>query len=302
MPSSANPKKGDIVDSGYREISEGIYGIKECIIKSANIESTDDSILLSWCEKGRELHGSQTAYLIKDNLNLLYDTLSPLSEEIILNNLESILGDEGLDYLVISHPEANHAGNTGAILQEYPEAKLVVPDQGSTHALFGISEEDMHVKNGDKVELGKHTIEFIEPDFYDHAMTIYMLETNTNTLFTADFLGFEHMGSDCLKIADELDYSTEGDYNVSKSQLNRFNGKAFVWFRYVDPDKTDQAIDSIINEIDPSSIAPAHGQFIREDALDYLRRMKNVIRDISNGEDYHIHSHQTMTVGNSRPE
>lgn len=280
----AELQPGDTIDSGHREIADGVFAIKECIIKSPISDPVDE--MREWYEPNRGLHSSQTAYLITGDENLLFDTLTPVGDGFILKNLKEILGDETLDYLVISHPEANHAGNTEAILDEYPDATLVAPARGIQHDVFGLGGDTVYVSDGDTIDLGDNTIRFEEPVFYDHAMTVWMRELRHNILFTVDWMGYEHMDSDCLCFNDEL------THELTYNQLDRFNGYAFVWYRFVDPDRTDEAVERVKADL-PEMIAPAHGEIIRENVAEHLDVMKSVIRDISEtGTDYHIHTHQ----------
>lgn len=282
----ADVAPGTTVNSGYREIADGVYAIRECIIKSP-LEDPDEEVR-EWYDPGADLHSSQTAYLVTGEENVLFDTMSPAGDEYILDSLEQILGDEPLDALVVSHPEANHAGNTGTLLRTYPDATLMAPARGVQHEAFGLGDGSTLVEDGDEIDLGGPTVEFVEPLFFDHAMTTWMREKRSDTLFTVDWFGFEHMGRDCLSFNDELTYP------LTANQLNRFNGYAFVWHRFVDPDRTDRVIDRLKAD-PPAIIAAAHGEIVRENVPDYLDVMKDVIRDISEmGTDYHVHTHQMV--------
>lgn len=278
---------GYTVDSGYRAIADGIYFMKECIVSSA-IDREGEDGLPEWYDPGEELHTSQNSYLIVSDDTLLFDTWSPASRDEVLDTMEAMLDGRDLDYLALSHFESNHAGNTEAILREYPDATLVVPRRGTHHDLYTLDRwETMSVDDGDVIDLGDQTVEFVEPAFFDQAATTYAFERTTRTLFTVDWFGFQHMASECLSFLDEM------EHDLSPDQLDRFTGYALVWLRFADPEKTDAVIDHIKDDIDPSVIAPAHGQIIREDVPKYLDMMKEVIRAIAEeGVDYHIHSHQ----------
>ena len=276
---------------GTREIADGVQFLKECICGPPAYEADVDS--LDWYEEGRAIHVSQNAYFIDDEETLLFDTLTPVGDRVVVERLEELLDGRDLDYLVISHPEANHAGNTWEILEAYPEATLVAPKRGSHHDLFEIDkDEDMLVEEGDTIDLGEHEVEFLEPVFYDHAMTVWMRETTSDTLFTVDFMGFEHMDGECMDFADELESP------LTSGRLERFNSYAFVWLRYADEDAIDDAIDRVKDDIDPSIIAPAHGQVIREDADEYLEVMRDAVHNFCDidPETYHVHTH-TMRAG-----
>lgn len=280
---------------GRREFAEGVYFVNNCNVSPPTDEPA--SSIEDWYVPGRELHSSQRAYILADEKTLLYDTLTPAAEDTVLDTLDEIVDE--LDYLVISHPEANHAGNAHAILDEHPEATLVAPARGSQHELHGMADlgDDLRlVSHGEELDLGSRTIRFVEEMFFDHAMTIWMFEPDQRILFTSDFMGFDHMGGECLAFAEEL------DRDLTEDQLRRFNGYAFTWFRFVDPETTDREIDHLIETYDPSIIAPAHGNVIREDATSYLAKMKDVIHEIAEEErdDYHVHDHQMLRINYSQ--
>lgn len=289
-------------NSGHREIADRVYLIQECIVKSGAATGVEGS-MLGWHDPEEELHATQNAYLVTGEYNLLYDTLTPAGETTILSNLDDILGDDDLDYLVISHPEANHAGNTAAILQEYPEATLVVPKYGVHHELFDIPNDAMLVGDGSRIDLGGgRCVKFHEPAFFDHAMTIFMTEPATGTAFVADWFGYEHSGTNCLHFADEQTLVGEYDHAVAPGQLNRHGGYAFVWFRYADMAKIDERIDRFATEIDPAIIAPAHGLPIRRRIDDHLSLMREVIRDISaERSEYRTHTHSEILLNKRAP-
>lgn len=279
---------------GYREMRDGIYCMKECIVSSA-LEGADEDDLPTWYDAGEGLHSSQSAYLVVDDSTLLFDTWSPASRDEVLDELRSVLDGRELDYLVVSHMESNHAGNMELILREYPDATLVAPAQGAEHErqLYRLNDRDTrYVEHGDRIDLGGRTVRFLEPAFLDQARTTYMFEETTRTLFTVDWFGFQHMGSECLACLDEM------KYDLAPDQLDRFNGYAFVWLRFADPEKIDRIIDHVRDEIAPETIAPAHGQVIRESVPEYLEMMRSVLKDISDqSTDYHVHSHQLARYG-----
>jgi flavorubredoxin len=287
---------GVSINSGTREIADGVHVIQECIARDP-VEDPMDREMLDWYRTGEELHATQNAYLFEGEKTLLFDTLTPAARDIILENIDELLGDNPLDYLVVSHPEANHAGNTGAILEAYPEATLVAPVYGVHHELFQLDSETRYVGDGDTIDLVGRVIEFHEPTFFDHAMTIYLSDSQTGTLCTVDWFGYEHMGSDCLHFADEQDDVGEGDLEVAPGQFNRFQGYAFVWIRYVDPDKTDDAIDALREAVDIELIAPSHGLPIRSHVDEHMDLMKAEIRKVSEDQtNYDVHGHGQLLL------
>lgn len=255
-----------------REIDDGFYWIQECNPRDELSGQTDPPP--DWYDPSRDVHMPQNAFLFADEHTLLFDTLSRAGTEHVLEELDRLLDGRALDYLVISHPETPHAGNTLDILREYPEATVVAADRRSAHDLYYL-EEALKVTPGDTIDLGTYTVRFEEPVFLDHSVHLWMSEVTTNTLFTVDWLGFPHLDTDCVSFVDEL------ECDLAEDQLLRFHQRVFIWFEYVDTTRTDAEIDFLIDEHDPEMLAPAHGLVIREDATKYMSAMKSVTRDVA---------------------
>lgn len=256
-----------------REITPGFHWIQECGPDRSHFVSESDS-LPKWYSEQEELHIPQNAYLFDDERTLLFDTLSPASTDTIVDGVRSLLDGKPLDYLVVSHPDVPHAGNTSSILREFPEATLVAPRYGSRHELYHL-EDAMLVGEGDSIDLGEHTVAFHEATILDAALHLWMTEETTDTLFTVDWMGFPHMESECLRFVDE----SERDVDVSR--LVEFHGRVLFWFQYVDVAKMNEETDRLARRYEPEIVAPAHGSVIREDALRYVEMMKPVVEHIN---------------------
>jgi len=259
-----------------RELIPDVYLIQECILIS---ESNDMAAALNndpqdWYNPGRDVHIQLNAFLFVGEKTLLFDTLSGLSSDQILEELRQILGDKTLDYIVISHTDVPHCANAFRLLHEYPEATLVAPQAGSTHDLFHLGDATK-VSPGDTIDLGGHVLKFHEAIFLDAAMSHWMTEENSKMLLTVDWMGFPHTDDECGKCVDELE--TE----VTVSRLLEHHGRVFLWYQYVDVPKTHAEIDRIIETFKPSIVASAHGSVIRKDATKYLQMMKPVIQHMS---------------------
>lgn len=72
-------------------------------------------------------HGSsQNSYLIKEDKNVLIDTVwMPHSNEFI-NNLKSEIDLSSIDFIVANHGEVDHSGALPALLQEIPGTPVYV--------------------------------------------------------------------------------------------------------------------------------------------------------------------------------
>lgn len=257
-----------------REVTPGFHWIQECGKDRSGFVEQADAEPPSWYLSDEELHIPQNVFILEDEKSLLFDTLSPASTEKILAELDRILDGEDLDYLVVSHPDVPHAGNTPPILEAHPTATLVAPAYGTGHQLYHL-DDAMHVAEGDAIDLGTFTVRFHEATFLDAALHLWMTEEQTETLFPVDWLGFPHTGSECLSFVNEY------HHDLDESRLIEFHGRVLFWLQYVNVEKTNREIDRLIEQFAPKMIAPAHGTVIQENAGTYMERMKSVVEEIN---------------------
>lgn len=272
----------DVFPPKHREIRDGFHWTQECL-PLGEMSDLDQFDLTEWLGPDEEAHGCQNAYLLEGDRSLLFDTLTQPNGDDVVDLIDDMLDGDGLDYLAISHPEANHAGNTFTILDAYPDATLLVPGtaagygagHGGEHELYHIAtdspddvdqldNEIRYVEDGDTVDLGGYTVEFTKPVVADHSFTVWMTERTTNTLFTVDWMGFLHQASACTSYPHEL------DSDVAVEQVFRFHALAFPWLRFADVDEVEAAVEEVRGTHDPDIIAPAHGMVMTENPTVYL--------------------------------
>lgn len=261
-----------------RAIGPDIYQIQQCIDKPVMSKSLRANPP-DWYNPEKTLHVCNNAYLIDGNQTLLYDTVSPGAQDQLMEELDDVLGDNGLDYIVPSHPEAPHAGNTNALLQRYEGATLLSSAYGRGEELYYL-DRGQQVNAGDQLDLGGYTVEFLEATFPDTAFHIWMKELQSGTLFTADWMGSPHVDGECQLFADEF------DDDLSAEQILEFQARALRWLQYCDEAAVERAIDKLISVHDPSIICPAHGTVIRENAVEYMELMKRVVNMIVHGKKF----------------
>ena len=93
---------------------------------------------------------SYNAYVLKDEKNVLFDTVDWSACRQFLENLEYVLGGEKLDYIVINHMEPDHGASLEEVLLRYPEAKIVsTPKAFVMMRQFGF-DADRHEQNAAK--------------------------------------------------------------------------------------------------------------------------------------------------------
>ena len=137
---------------------------------------------------------SYNSYLIKDEKTTIMDTIDKRKTDEWLKNLENALQGEKPEYLVISHLEPDHAYNIEMISRKYPEMKLIGNEK--TFAFLpqffnipNIDERKVVVKEGDEINIGKHTLKFIMAPMVHWPEVMVTYEMLDKILFAADGFG-----------------------------------------------------------------------------------------------------------------
>jgi flavorubredoxin len=108
---------------------------------------------------------SYNSYLIMDEKIAILDTVDARMTSEWLINIKNTLNGKSPDYLIISHLEPDHAANIQTLVDLYPDVKLVGNDKTFAFLPQFFNIEDLEnrkivVKEGDSLNLGKHTLQF----------------------------------------------------------------------------------------------------------------------------------------------
>ena len=170
------------------------------------IGASDNNLKLFESQYVLENGMSYNSYLIKDEKNVVLDTIDEHVTNIWKEKLEKALGGEKPDYLVISHMEPDHAYNIGELAKKYPDMKLV-GNQMTFNMLanffsdIDLSSRKVIVTEGDVLDIGKHKLQFFMAPMVHWPEVMVTYEQTEKILFSAD--GFGKFGS--------LDYDEEWD-------------------------------------------------------------------------------------------
>ena len=135
---------------------------------------------------------SYNSYLIKDEKKVLFDTVDASFINDFYSNLNHALGEDKLDYLVITHMEPDHSSAINMVLKDHPDCKLVGNKKTFQflEQFFGDEFKDryLEVKNGETLEIGKRTLEFIFAPMVHWPEVMFVLSSE-GELFSADAFG-----------------------------------------------------------------------------------------------------------------
>ncbi len=133
------------------------------------------------------------SYVIIDEKIAIMDTVDSRFAENWLENLKNVLNEKSPDYLVVQHMEPDHSGSILDFAKTYPNAKIV----SSTKAFvmmknfFGtdFADRQIVIAEGSKLELGNHTLNFIEAPMVHWPEVIMTYDSKDKVLFSADGFG-----------------------------------------------------------------------------------------------------------------
>ena len=136
---------------------------------------------------------SYNSYVILDEKTALLDTVDSSVVLQFLENVRATLGDKPLDYLIVNHMEPDHCATIEALLPYYPNLKIV-GNQKTFQMIrqffdFDVDKHALVVKEGDALELGKHTLRFYTAPMVHWPEAMVSFDLTTGTLFSADAFG-----------------------------------------------------------------------------------------------------------------
>ena len=134
---------------------------------------------------------SYNSYLIDDEKVCLIDTVEVDFFTQFLENIQEVIGDRPIDYLVVNHMEPDHSGSIALIRKYYPGIQVIGNKKtfGMLSGFYGISENELEVKNGDTLSLGSHELKFVLTPMVHWPETMVTLDTSCNVLFSGDAFG-----------------------------------------------------------------------------------------------------------------
>lgn len=204
---------------------------------------------------------SYNSYLLLDEKTVLLDTVDWSICKEFIENIEYLLGDRPLDYLVINHMEPDHAACIGEVVVRYPDVKIIGNKKTFDFMKqfgFEVNQNAMEVKDGDAMSFGKHELVFISAPMVHWPETMATFDTTNGVLFSADAFGT--FGSlDGKLFNDEMDF--ERDFLVpARRYYTNIVGKYGPQV---------QALLKKARDLDIKYICPLHGPVWRTN-LDYF--------------------------------
>ncbi|MEA4919874.1 MAG: FprA family A-type flavoprotein [Clostridiaceae bacterium] len=136
---------------------------------------------------------SCNSYLILDEKAVLTDTVGPDLGELFFGNIDHVLGNRQLDYVIVNHMEPDHCSMLGRLAEKYPDAIFVGNQKTLTMAgqFFDerLQSRFVIVKEGDSLSIGKRTLRFYMAPMVHWPETMVTYDETAHILYSADAFG-----------------------------------------------------------------------------------------------------------------
>lgn len=146
---------------------EGVYGVKDGV--------------------------SYNSYLLLDDKNILFDTVDKAVEDQFFENIEHLLKDKKLDYVIVQHMEPDHSASLNNLIKQYPDITIVCNalTKKMIDQFFVLPETTKFkiINEGDVLETKNHKFTFISAPMVHWPEVIMTYDLNDKLLFSADAFG-----------------------------------------------------------------------------------------------------------------
>jgi len=136
---------------------------------------------------------SYNSYLLKDEKTVLFDTVDASVAGRFFENIEAILGERTLDYVIVQHMEPDHSATLGELVKRYPNVKIVANSAAirMIQRFFGNTWDDLtqEVKENDILNTGKHEMTFLFAPMVHWPEVMVTYDKTSEMLFSADAFG-----------------------------------------------------------------------------------------------------------------
>ncbi|WP_110953898.1 anaerobic nitric oxide reductase flavorubredoxin [Anaerosinus massiliensis] len=203
------------------------------------------------------------AYLVRDEKNVLIDTVwLPYTEEFV-DKLQQEIDVSEIDYIIVNHGEIDHSGALTKLMKLIPDTPIYCT-ANAVKSLKGQYHQDWNfhvVKTGDKLSIGSKEFIFIEAPMLHWPDTMMCYLTGENILFSNDAFG-QH-------------YASEYMFNDLVDQAELYREAIKYYANILTP--FNRQVERKLNEVAALNlpidmICPSHGAIWRDDPMQIVKK------------------------------
>ncbi|WP_320046121.1 MBL fold metallo-hydrolase [uncultured Ilyobacter sp.] len=223
------------------------------------------------------------SYLIRDEKIALVDTVIHAFGEQWLELLKEEINLNKIDYIIMNHNEPDHSGALVQLMKEIPDTPIYCTQMGKEiiEAYYGKSYNFNIVKTGDKLNLGKNEITFVEMKMLHWPDSMMSYLNGENILFSNDAFG-QHYGANGL-------FNDMVDQNTLEYECLKYYACILTPFSKILERKLEEVI-SLGLPIDV--ICPSHGVIWRDNPMQIVEKYSKWCRSYK--EDVVVIAYDTM--------
>jgi len=197
-------------------------------------------------------------YLLVDDHPLLFHTGLRSQFSDVRRAIESVMSIRALRYIGFCHVEADECGALNQFLQAAPLARPLCGQIAQMTSIGDVADRPAHVlANGETLELGRHTVEWIDAPHVPHGWENgFLFERTRRILFCGDL--FTQGGSEHLPVSDDI---------LETSEQMR------AGMDYFAHGKNTRSLLESLAALEPATLACMHGSAYQGDGGDLLRQL-----------------------------
>ncbi len=192
------------------------------------------------------------AFLLEAAEPVLVDTGIGQEADHLLEAVDDAIGLANLQWLWLTHDDADHIGAVQRVLEAAPQARLV------THAMSALRmsswwpvplDRVRAIRPGDRLSVGDRILRAIAPPLYDNPMSIGFLDESTGSLFSVDSFG--------ATLPERTQDVTEVPEEVLAGGMLAWTLMDSPWSTMLDRDKFAEVLEGV-RRLRPTRIFSAH--------------------------------------------
>ena len=216
-----------------------------------------------------------SVYLLNEERKTLIESGPAASANVVLEGINKVgVRPQDIAYIVVTHIHLDHAGGAGLLLEDMPQAQVVVHYKGARHlvnparlvssVIATQGEEIMmrvgevvpieasriqEIHDGDTIKLGdKQVLKFIDtPGHAPHELCIY--ESRNGGLFTGDAVGMYVAEGEVLRpLSPPPDFDLELYINTLE-RLMRLNATTIYFSHFGISNKVQESLQLAIDKL-----------------------------------------------------
>lgn len=209
----------------------------------------------------RNFHGYLTprgttynAYLILDEQITLIDTVKHYLADQLIARISKLIDPSKIQNIISNHVEMDHSGSLPHILKFAPSATVYTSEPNGLKGLKRHYKQNWNfksVKSGDKITLGKHSLEFIATPMIHWPDNMVTYCPESKILFSNDAFG-QH-------IASSERFDTEFPKDLLLEEAKKYYANIVLPYG-----KQVLGVLETVKQIPADTIAPSHGLIYRK--------------------------------------